>query len=192
MGGLLKRIITVAAVAAAICAGSAHAEQPTGFYVAPQVGLAHRTIDDDTYGGTWNVLAYSLSAGYQVTKNVGLEVGWLGSGQISEKVGTATFTDKVTGFLGSVTGTGPINQQWGVLGRVGAIHYKEKAKGYSGSASASASDSDDKFFVSAGLVGDYDGGQITLELGRALGIKGASVTTLLFGVRWFTGEQRRF
>lgn len=190
----MKKAQGMAGIAASIFAAASQAEQPIGWYISPQLGIAHITIDDPDLGGTWNVVAYNIAGAYQLTRSVAVEVGYMGTAKLRQRIestNTIDVTDKYRGFTASVVGSAPLSERWSFFGRGGGVYIKENAKGYvNGDLVVSASDTSTKLYLGAGFAANVDGGQVTFEYDRAIGLDTGTFSTFMLGVRWFVGAQR--
>ena len=126
-------------VAGLALGGSALAQsQDSGFYIGTGVGYANydletpavtglRTFSSDSSGTGWKIFA-----GYQITRNWGVEAGYVDFGSIgfngTAAVGavTGTFTGSVdvSAWTLALTGTMPMNQDWDLTGKLGAYNWR--------------------------------------------------------------------
>ena len=106
---------------------SAHAaDAANGFYTGVSAGLSEdsgwcdgtsRSCDDSDTG--WKIFG-----GYQATKNFGIEVSFVDYGKTT--VVPISFRREASGFGVVGTGTLPVSERFGLLGKVGLFHWDAK------------------------------------------------------------------
>jgi len=144
-----KPFFTAALVALGVASAPALSQQETGWYAGLSVGQSKAkdactgtaftgiTCDDsDT--------AFSIFGGYQVNRNLGLELGYVDLGEATASGLGATASAKSKGFELLGVGTYPINQQFDVYGKLGFFRWDLdlSASGPGGSISLSESGTD--------------------------------------------------
>jgi OOP family OmpA-OmpF porin len=100
-----------------------------GFYVGASGGQA--TIDacsgiancDDEDTG-WKVFG-----GWELNPNIAFEAAWVDMGEVSGTLGGTQVSAEADGFAFDVKGTLPLNEQFGVFGKVGFIDWEIEGGG---------------------------------------------------------------
>lgn len=137
---MLLPVVLAAAAAVAQPAFAQRAGEPvTGFYVGAGVGgsktdistrelaaVGFATASTDESDLSWNVVA-----GYKITRNWAVEIGYVDLGDFSAR-GTfggapATVSADVTGWNVSAVGTLPINPMFSLYGKLGVLRSKTDA-----------------------------------------------------------------
>lgn len=150
------------AVIGILAGASAYAEQGPGFYLGAGVSQASVKIDDVDFNDSDN--GFKVLIGYNFNKNFGAEVTYFDGGAPSENydVGFGPPVKVEVAFTGanvSLVGKIPVNETFGVFGKVGYASYKAKVTGSSGGFSSSESVDDEDVSYGGGLslsFGQFD------------------------------------
>lgn len=123
----MKKQLLVVLIGTALAAPmAAYAE---GAYVGVNVGRSEQKLSIDTQGSAKdNATAYKLYGGYDVTKNFGVEAGYIDFGKASvvDSVGD-TLSSKLTSFYVAATGTLPLSEQFSLFAKLGVSFNRTKA-----------------------------------------------------------------
>jgi OOP family OmpA-OmpF porin len=133
------------AIAAGACAGTAVAEQPTGWYGGASIGRSAATIDDAAIRsglarsglGTASIddrdrdTGYKLFGGYQFGPYLGMEAGLFDLGSFgytarTTPAGTLGGDIRVQGLNLDLVGTLPLTDRFSLLGRVGVANTRTR------------------------------------------------------------------
>ena len=170
MRSLATRLFPAAlATVACLAVGSAHAqrngEAVTGLYLTGALGFTSYKLDTGSLGSVgfatsskddsdwgWNV-----AAGYKVTRNWAVEVGYVDLGSFSA-VGTfggapARLDADVTGWNISAVGTLPVGDMFSVYGKIG--YFRSEAKATANVAGALGRGTSRQNDVTAGIGARY-------------------------------------
>jgi len=108
------------------------ADAASGFYAGVSAGQSNasgwcdgisRSCDDSDAG--WKILW-----GYQATENLGVEVSFVNFGEST--VAPISFSREASGFGVVGTGTLPVSERFGLLGKVGLFHWDAEFRGFFG------------------------------------------------------------
>jgi predicted porin len=142
-----------ALAAAALAAGTAHADQGAHGYVGIAGGASHISVDctgattcDKTDTGG------KFTAGYDFGNGFGLEGSYVSFGKAAGSDGSLSATLKPTAFmLGGVYAL-PLSNEWGVNLRLGIAQVKTKVDARQGTAAGSASETKTKPYAGVGIT----------------------------------------
>lgn len=158
----------VNACSLALCAGtlllgmSAFA-QDAGYYIGASAGQSRTNNDNAPFvalgatvtGNDEKNSAFRIFGGYQYTKTLAVEVGYvdLGAYGVSGTIGALPFTafGDVTGFSISGVGTLPLTEKFSLLGSVGYFYSKVKASATVATVAGAARDSGSDFTAGIGV-----------------------------------------
>jgi len=114
--------------------GSALAD--SGFYGGASIGQATIDACDGVANCGDEDTGWKVFAGWELNPNVAFEAGLVDFGEISGSVGGTEVSAEVDGWTLAAKGTWPVNEQFGVFGKFGAIMWDVEG----GDAAAGASD----------------------------------------------------
>jgi opacity protein-like surface antigen len=141
------------ALAAALLAGAAHADQPAYAYVGIAGGASHISVDctgatscDKTDTGG------KFTAGYNFGNGFGLEGAYVSFGKAQGSDGLSSATLKPTAFMLGGVFSLPLSNEWGVNLRLGAAQVKTKVDARQGSLTGSRSETKTKAYAGVGLT----------------------------------------
>lgn len=139
----MKLYLALAAVAAAALSAPSFAET-SSWYAGVAAGASRTDINKNSLNATGvatnNVstdetdTAYKLFAGYTFNKNFAVEGGWADLGKFSFNntttgpAGTASGTLKANGWFVTAIGILPLNEQFSLFGKLGAINSTVKSQ----------------------------------------------------------------
>ncbi|CDG84162.1 outer membrane protein [Janthinobacterium agaricidamnosum] len=108
-----QKIIAVTIAAALSLPMLAHAE---GAYLGANIGRSDLKADGDTRDQT----AYKAYAGYDFTKNFGVEAAYVDFGKIKERDGNSSLSVKSSAFYVAATANWPLSEQFSLFAKAGA------------------------------------------------------------------------
>lgn len=141
------------ALAAALIASAAHADQPAQAYVGIAGGASHISVDctgatscdkSDTGG--------KFTAGYSFGNGFGLEGSFISFGKAKGSDGTTAATLKPTAFLLGGVYALPLGSDWGMNVRLGLAQVKTKVDARQGTLAGSASETKTKAYAGLGVT----------------------------------------
>lgn len=123
-------------------------------YVGANVGRSELKLSGDLGSDKEDKTGYKAYAGYDFTKNFGVEAGYADLGKLQDRESGVTGTLKTHTFYLAGTGTLPINDQFSAFAKVGVAHNRTKANisGFGESFSGSR----DKTAAMFGIGGAYN------------------------------------
>jgi OOP family OmpA-OmpF porin len=141
-----RLVLSAVLAAASLASVSAHAQSPgsdTGFYIGGNVGQSRTDIkaSDIRLPAGFNYTAFSsdetdigykLFGGYRLHRNVAIEAGYTDLGRftfngITTPAGTVSGRIKNSGWNADVVGILPLQNNFSLLGRVGAYYSETKS-----------------------------------------------------------------
>ena len=134
----------IAALAAPIAAQAQNA------YVGGNVGRAEQKVEVSGLSFKENDTGFKLYGGYNFTKNVGIEGGFVDMGDAKRSGNGASISSKAQSIYVAATGTLPLNEQFALFGKAGVATTHVKLNGSAPGYSAHASDNQASPFVGVG------------------------------------------
>ena len=135
------------AAAMAVSAGAIAQQADTGWYVGGSIGQSDLDIDKDT--------AWKISAGYQLNRNLSVELGYTNLGEVSESAFGATASFEATAFEVIGLYKFPVANQLSIYGLAGIAMVEGEAT-VSIPGLGSQSTSDDSTELTFGVGAQYD------------------------------------
>jgi OOP family OmpA-OmpF porin len=120
---IMKKKVLAAMLGAAamtLSAGAMAQQADTGWYVGASIGQADLDIDKDT--------AWKVSAGYQLNRNLAVEIGYTNLGEVSEGVGPLSAEAEATAWEVIGVGKLPMANNFSVYGLVGIAMAKVEGR----------------------------------------------------------------
>ncbi len=107
-------------------AGTARAKLNAGAITREQTGTTATTVERDDRDTT-----YKLFGGYQMNRNIGLELGYFRLGSFgfdatTTPAGTLGGRASVQGMNLDLVGTAPLSESWSAIGRIGATYARTR------------------------------------------------------------------
>ncbi|MBA5639407.1 outer membrane beta-barrel protein [Duganella sp. LX20W] len=124
----MKHSIIIAAIAAAVAAPLA--AQAQNAYVGANIGRAEQKFDIPSGSGTENTTGYKLYGGYEYTKNVGAEIGFVDFRKVEGSESGYGASSKPTAIYAAATGTFPLNAQVSLFGKLGLAYNRAKIEAW--------------------------------------------------------------
>lgn len=105
-----------------------------GFYVGASGGQSTIDACDDARAvGATNCddedTGWKIFGGYDLTENFALEAAWVDMGEISASAPGVSVSAEADGFTFAVKGTLPLNDQFGIFGKLGLISWEMEGGG---------------------------------------------------------------
>lgn len=157
---LIGAMILAMGMAGSVFAGN-------GFYAGASVGQSSADVCGDllAVGATGcddNDTGWKLFGGYNLSENFAVEGAWVDLGEVSASVGATALGVELDGFVIDAKATLPINDQFGIFGKLGFIMWNADGTG-----AASGTDDDGTDFAFGlgaqymltdqfGLVGEWE------------------------------------
>jgi len=129
----MKRL-TLTALAAALGFGAAgNAPAANGLYVGAGVGQASYDVCGDLGAGLTSCddedTGWKVFGGYDFSENLAVEAAWVDLGEVSASVAGGTATAEVDGIAVNLKLTQPLNEAFGIFGKVGFISWDAEGGG---------------------------------------------------------------
>jgi len=101
--------------------------QAQNAYVGVNAGSSELKLSGDAGSGSEDKTGYKAYAGYDFTKNFGLEAGYADFGKLKESNAGTSVSMETTAFYLAATGTLPINAQFSAFAKAGVSQNRTKA-----------------------------------------------------------------
>jgi opacity protein-like surface antigen len=135
-------VAMLGAAAMAVSAGAVAQQADTGWYVGASIGQSDLDIDKDT--------AWKASIGYQMNRNLSVEVGYTNLGEVSETVLGVTASAEATAWEVIGLYKFPVANQFSVYGLAGIAMAEVEAR------AGGVTVSDDSTELTFGVGAQYD------------------------------------
>lgn len=145
----MKKNVLFALIAALAAPLAAHAE---GAYVGGNVGRAEQKLDLDGFSLKDHETAYKVYGGYNFTQNFGIEGGVADLREAEKSGNGARVSSKARSLYVAATGTLPLNEQFALIGKVGAAYSHVKVRGSMPGYSVGGSDDQASPYASVGAA----------------------------------------
>lgn len=145
----MKKNVLFALIAALAAPLAAHAE---GAYVGGNVGRAEQKVELGGYSLKDHETAYKVYGGYNFTQNFGIEGGVADLREAEKTGGSARISSKARSLYVAATGTLPLNDQFALIGKVGAAYSHVKVRGSMPGYSVGGSDDQASPYASVGAA----------------------------------------
>lgn len=145
----MKKNVLFALIAALAAPLAAHAE---GAYIGGNVGRAEQKVEIDGFSAKDHDTAYKVYGGYNYTKNFGVEVGAADLREAEKSASGARIASKARSLYVAATGTLPLNDQFALIGKVGAAYNHVKVSASALGYSESGSDNHASPYASVGAA----------------------------------------
>ena len=147
----MKKHLIIAMIAALAAPLAAHAENS---YIGASVGSAKQEINVEGYGFNETATAFKLYGGYKLDQHFGVEAGLADLGKAEKSGNGASVSSEPTSLYLAVTATLPLNEQFSLIGKAGAVrpHVKLTASAFGSTDSGSGNSTSAYASVGAAYV----------------------------------------
>ncbi|WP_432379702.1 outer membrane beta-barrel protein [Duganella sp. P38] len=145
----MKKNVLFALIAALAAPLAAHAE---GAYIGGNVGRAEQKADFDGFSLKDHNTAYKVYGGYNFTQNFGIEGGVADLREAEKSESGLRVASKARTAYVAATGTLPLNEQFALIGKVGAAYSHVKVSASALGLSDSGSDNHASPYASVGAA----------------------------------------
>jgi OOP family OmpA-OmpF porin len=128
------------------------AAQAEGAYIGGNVGRAEQKVELDGFSFKEHKTAYKVYGGFNYTQNFGVEAGFADLREIEKTGGGARIASKPRTAYIAATGTLPLDEQFALIGKVGAAYSHVKVSGSAPGYSVSGSENQTSPYVSVGAA----------------------------------------
>lgn len=128
---------------------TADALADNGFYGGASIGQATIDACDGVTNCDDEDTSWKIFGGWEMNPNIAFEAGWVDFGEITGSVGGSAVSAEVDGWTLAAKGILPINEQFDVFGKFGAIMWDVEGSG------AASGISDDGTDLMYGLGAQY-------------------------------------
>lgn len=128
---------------------TADALADNGLYAGASIGQATIDACDGVANCDDEDTSWKIIGGWQLNPNLALEAGWVDFGEVSGSIGGSKVSAEVDGWTLAAKGILPLNEQFSLFGKFGAIMWDVKGGG------AASGVSDDGTDLMYGLGAQY-------------------------------------
>lgn len=107
--------------------GTAHAQN--GFYAGASIGQATIDACDGVINCDDEDTSWKIFGGWELNRNIALEAAWVDLGEISGSIGGSAVSAEADGWTLAGKGMLPLNEQFGVFGKLGMIMWDVEGGG---------------------------------------------------------------
>ena len=179
----MKRII-LAVIVAASCNAAIAAD--TGAYISASVGAAEQKLSVEGMSLTDDDTGVQIAAGYRITPNFGVEVGYTTFGTGSVGVDDANASSEPRAFHGAAVGSFNITPQFAITGKLGMARNRTKLSATFDGETESMTESESSVLVGVGasyaftpnvaLIAEYQ------NFGKIIKIEGVNIKASIVSV----------
>jgi OmpA-OmpF porin, OOP family len=141
---------------------TANALADNGFYGGASIGQATIDACDGVTNCDDEDTGWKVFGGWELNPNVAFEAGFVDFGEISGSIGGTSVSAEADGWTLAAKGTWPVNEQFGVFGKFGAIMWDVEGGGAADGVSDDGTDllyglgAQYMFTDQFGLVGEWE------------------------------------